>query len=173
MADEQKIDTPFETWRSNLFSGSALERSTMDGSQAYPADEAAIDLSTATDHPATPNTDKPTTREWRTAMANIKPVEDASQDFTADLAALRDDVAKLSASVSEFIRSQTAATTNSVADAVGNARQKISDSASKAQDRVASASSELEATIERNPLSAVLIAMVMGLLVGLLSRGRK
>ena len=106
-------------------------------------------------------------------MANIKPVEDASQDFTADLAALRDDVAKLSASVSEFIRSQTAATTNSVADAVGNARQKISDSASKAQDRVASASSELEATIERNPLSAVLIAMVMGLLVGLLSRGRK
>ena len=28
-------------------------------------------------------------------MASIKPVEEASQDFTVDLAALRDDVAKL------------------------------------------------------------------------------
>ena len=58
-------------------------------------------------------------------MANIKPVEEATEDFTADLAALRDDVAKLSSSVSDFIRSQTAATTNTVADAVDNARQKI------------------------------------------------
>lgn len=106
-------------------------------------------------------------------MANIKPVEEATQDFTTDLAALRDDVAKLSSSVSDFIRSQTTATTNTVVDAVDNARQKISDTAGKAQDRVAGASSELEATIERNPLAAVLIAMVAGILVGLLSRGRK
>ena len=89
-------------------------------------------------------------------MANIKPVEEATEDFTADLAALRDDVAKLSSSVSDFIRSQTAATTKTVADAVDNARQKISDTASKAQDRVAGASTDLEATIERNPLVAVL-----------------
>ena len=106
-------------------------------------------------------------------MAHIKPVEEATEDFTADLAALRDDVAKLSSSVSEFIRSQTAATTNTVADAVDNARQKISDTASKAQDRVAGASTDLEATIERNPLAAVLIALVAGIFVGLLSHGRK
>jgi hypothetical protein len=59
-------------------------------------------------------------------MASVKPVEEASQDFTADLAAMRDDVAKLSSSVSEFIRTQTAETTNTVVDAVDNARQKIS-----------------------------------------------
>jgi len=106
-------------------------------------------------------------------MANIKPLEEATEDFTADLTALRDDVAKLSSSVSEFIRSQTAATTNTAADAVDNARQKISDTASKAQDRVAGASTDLEATIERNPLAAVLIALVAGIFVGLLSRGRK
>lgn len=105
-------------------------------------------------------------------MANIKPVDEASQDLTADLAALRDDIAKLSASVSEFIHTQTASTANSVSNAVGNARQKISETARKAQDQVTSTSSELEASIERNPLSAVLIAMVAGLLVGLLSRGR-
>jgi len=106
-------------------------------------------------------------------MASIKPVEEATQDFTADLAALRDDVAKLSSSISDLIRSQTAATTNTVADAVDNARQKISDTASKTQDRVAGASTDLEAAIERNPLSAVFIALVAGIFVGLLTPGRK
>jgi len=106
-------------------------------------------------------------------MANIKPVEEASQDFTADLAALRDDVAKLSSSVSDFIRSQTAATTDTVTEAIDTARQKISDTANKAQDHASGVSADLEATIERNPLAAVLIALVAGILVGLLSRGRK
>ena len=106
-------------------------------------------------------------------MASIKPVEKVSQDFTAELASLRDDVAKLNSSLSGFIRTHSAATTNTVFDAVDNARQKISDTASKAQDRVAGASTDLETTIERNPLVAVLIAMVAGILVGLLSRGRK
>ena len=114
-----------------------------------------------------------TPQNRRTDMPSIKPVEEASQEFTADLAALRDDVTKLTSSVSEFIRTQTAATTNTVFDAVDNARQKISDTASKAQDRVTGASTDLATTIERNPLAAVLIAMVAGILVGLLSRGRK
>ncbi len=95
-------------------------------------------------------------------MASSKP-----EDFAADLAALRDDVAKLTSSVSEFIRTQTAATTNTVFDAVDNTRQKISDTASKAQDRVAGASRDLETTIEQNPLVAVLIAMVAGLFIGI------
>jgi hypothetical protein len=44
-------------------------------------------------------------------MASIKAVEEATQDFTVPVAALRDDVAKLSSSLSEFIRTQTATTT--------------------------------------------------------------
>lgn len=114
-----------------------------------------------------------TTHKWRIAMASIKPVEEATQDFSADLAALRDDVTKLTSSVSEFIRSHTVATTSSVADAVDSAKQKISDTATKAQDKVAGTSADLELTIERNPLAAVLVAMVVGLIVGLVSRGRK
>jgi ElaB/YqjD/DUF883 family membrane-anchored ribosome-binding protein len=114
-----------------------------------------------------------TTHKWRIAMASIKPVEEATQDFSADLAALRDDVTKLTSSVSEFIRSHTVASASSVADAVDSAKQKISDSASKAQDRVTETSADLESTIERNPLAAVLIALVVGLIVGLVSRGRK
>jgi ElaB/YqjD/DUF883 family membrane-anchored ribosome-binding protein len=90
-----------------------------------------------------------------------------TDDFTADLAALRNDVAKLASSVSEFMRAQAAATTNTVFDAVDNTRQKMSDTASKAQDRMAGASKDLERTIERNPLVAVLIAMMAGLFIGM------
>jgi ElaB/YqjD/DUF883 family membrane-anchored ribosome-binding protein len=93
-------------------------------------------------------------------MTSSKP-----EDFTADLAALRDDITKLTSSVSDFIR--TAAASNTAVDAIDNARQKVSDTASKTQDRVAGASRDLETTIERNPLAAVLIAMVAGLFIGI------
>ncbi|HEV7911761.1 MAG TPA: hypothetical protein VGP28_11930 [Methylocella sp.] len=95
-------------------------------------------------------------------MTSSKP-----EDLAADLAALRDDVTKLTSSVSEFIRTQTTAASNTAFDAIDNARQKVSDTASKAQDRVAGASRDLETTIEHNPLAAVLIAMVAGLFIGI------
>ena len=101
-------------------------------------------------------------------MTSTKP-----DDFAADLAALRDDVTKLTSSMSEFIRSQTAATKNTAFDAVDNARQKISDTTGKAQDRVAGASADLGKTIEQNPLMAVLVALMAGVLVGMLSRTGK
>jgi len=155
--------SPYEP--SNFFSSAALQHAMMEASLADPSNAVAVTPCVSMNDLATHN--------WRTDMTSNKPVEEASQDFAADLAALRDDVTKLTSSVSEFIRTHTAATTNTVFDAVDNARQKISDTASKTQDRVAGASTDLETTIERNPLAAVLIAMVAGILVGLLSRGRK
>jgi ElaB/YqjD/DUF883 family membrane-anchored ribosome-binding protein len=95
-------------------------------------------------------------------MTSVKPDE-----FTVDFAALRDDVAKLSSTVTDFIRSQTAATRNTVSDAADSTRQKVSDTVSKAQDRVAEASRDLETTIERNPAAAVLVAMVAGVFIGI------
>jgi ElaB/YqjD/DUF883 family membrane-anchored ribosome-binding protein len=150
---------------SNLFSSSELEHAVMAANLADPSNVDGVTPGASVNDLIH--------QIRRTHMTSIKPVEEASQDFTTDLAALRDDVTKLTSSVSEFIRTQTAATTSTVFDAVDNARQKISDTASKAQDRVAGASTDLETTIERNPLVAVLIAMVAGILVGLLSRGRK
>jgi len=150
---------------SNLFPNPELESNTTVADAAIPSNEGDV-------KPRATQNDRPS-QKWRIAMASIKPVEEATQDFSADLAALRDDVAKLTSSVSDFIHSHTAATTSTVVDAVDNARQKISDTASKAQDRVVGTSADIESTIERNPLAAVLIAMVAGLLVGLLSRGRK
>src|ERR1700724_4355367 len=95
-------------------------------------------------------------------MTSSKP-----EDFAADLAALRDDVTKLTSSVSEFIRTQTASASNTAFDAIDSARQRVSDTASKAQDRVSGASRDLETTIEHNPLAAVLIAMIAGLFIGI------
>ncbi|MFZ0509314.1 MAG: hypothetical protein WBE85_13230 [Methylocella sp.] len=140
--------------RSNLFPSSELEHGIMEASLADPSIADGVSPSVSMNDL--------TTQNWRTYMASSKP-----EDFAADLAALRDDVAKLTSSVSEFIRTQTAATTNTVFDAVDNTRQKISDTASKAQDRVAGASRDLETTIEQNPLVAVLIAMVAGLFIGI------
>jgi ElaB/YqjD/DUF883 family membrane-anchored ribosome-binding protein len=106
-------------------------------------------------------------------MPNIKPLEDASQDFAADLAALRDDIAKLTASVSALVRAQASATTDTVLGAVEQARRKLSEGAADAKDHVGTVGPDIEAAIERNPLTAVLVAMAAGLLIGILSRSRK
>jgi hypothetical protein len=47
-------------------------------------------------------------------MPDTKPIEKASQVSAADLAALRDDITKLTASISELVPEQASATTNTV-----------------------------------------------------------
>ncbi len=110
-------------------------------------------------------------------MTDTKPfkeeLEEATQDFAADLAALRAEIAKLTASVTNLVKAETSATADTVFGAVDAARQKLSDGAAGAKDRLSGATSELEASIERNPLTAVLIALGAGLVIGLLSRGRQ
>ncbi|MGQ0444268.1 MAG: DUF883 family protein [Beijerinckiaceae bacterium] len=105
-------------------------------------------------------------------MTNVK-----LDEFTVDFAALRDDVAKLSSTVTDFIRSQTAATRNTVSGAADSTRQKVTDTVSKVQDQVAGTSADLEKTIERNPFVAVIVATLagvfVGLMMGMLSPSRK
>jgi ElaB/YqjD/DUF883 family membrane-anchored ribosome-binding protein len=106
-------------------------------------------------------------------MHDIKPIKEASQQFAADFASLRDDITKLTSSVSELARAQASATASTVMDTVDGARQKLSDSTAEAQNRLRGAGSEIEATIERNPLVAVLAALSAGLLIGMMSGTRK
>ncbi len=51
-----------------------------------------------------------------------------------------------------------------------DARGRVADRASDMQDRLGTLGSDLEDRIERNPLTAVVVAAVAGLLMGLLSR---
>jgi ElaB/YqjD/DUF883 family membrane-anchored ribosome-binding protein len=106
-------------------------------------------------------------------MQMTKPIEEATQDFAADLSALREDITKLTLSVTELVRAQASTTADSMFGAVDNARKKITDKASDAQDRVSEISADIESTIERNPLTAIFVAIGAGILIGLLSRSRK
>jgi len=68
-------------------------------------------------------------------------------DFAADLAALRQDVAHLAETLSKLVQHQT-------------------------QDRVRAATSEIEAGIVHNPFTAVLIALGIGISLGMMNRPR-
>jgi ElaB/YqjD/DUF883 family membrane-anchored ribosome-binding protein len=100
-------------------------------------------------------------------------VEAHIDNISADLATLRADVARLSASVAELLRHEANQAQDRVKDVVGSAREQLANSATEAREKVRSASAELEATIERNPLTAVAIAMVCGLLLGRIGRDRR
>lgn len=102
----------------------------------------------------------------------IKTAESAAGDVSADLAALRHDVARLAESMSKLVQQQTQAAGHRVSEVAGGAREKIASTAADAQHRVRAASSEIEASIQRNPLLAVLIALGVGLSLGLLTRPR-
>ena len=92
-------------------------------------------------------------------------------DLAADLAALREDVARLAETMNKLVQRQTEAAGAGVSEAVGDVKDKIANTAAEARD-ASTASGEIEASIERNPVTAVLIAFGVGMWLGLLSRSR-
>jgi ElaB/YqjD/DUF883 family membrane-anchored ribosome-binding protein len=91
----------------------------------------------------------------------------------ADFHDLKRDVAKLTETVTGLVKGQASAAGTTVREAMDSAKSTIGDTASQASDRVSSLGAELEATIERNPLTAVLIALSVGLVAGMLSHSRR
>jgi ElaB/YqjD/DUF883 family membrane-anchored ribosome-binding protein len=124
-----------------------------------------------------------------------RPGEASPSQVGADLATLRDDFAKLSSSVADLVKAQAGQASAAMRGVVGDARERLAsttadtrerlagraadaqgrimDKAADAQDRFMAATADLESTIERNPLTAVLIALFIGLLMGALSRSRR
>jgi ElaB/YqjD/DUF883 family membrane-anchored ribosome-binding protein len=94
-------------------------------------------------------------------------------DLGEDFASLRDDIAKLTASVTDLVRNQASSAASTMAGAVDQARQTVSDTAVDAQNRVKSAAGEFEASIERNPLTAVMVALLAGIVVGVFTSTRR
>jgi ElaB/YqjD/DUF883 family membrane-anchored ribosome-binding protein len=101
-----------------------------------------------------------------------KNAEEAAGDLNAELAALRHDIARLAEAMRDLAQRQTQAAGLRVSEAVGDARERIASTATDAQNRVRAASGEIEASIERNPLIAVLIAFGVGMSLGMMSRSR-
>lgn len=106
-------------------------------------------------------------------MADVKPIKEASQDLAADLMVLRDDIRDLTAAISGLVQTQGAAAKGKAVEAVDDVRQKFTDGANEVKTRLQGTGSDIEAMIERNPLVAVLTALSAGLLIGMMSGGRK
>ena len=93
-------------------------------------------------------------------------------DFAADLAALRQEVAHLAGSVSDLVRSQTRAAGVRISEAVREAGNKLASTAACERNSVRVVRGEIEERIEHNPLMSVLIALAVGVSIGLISRSR-
>jgi ElaB/YqjD/DUF883 family membrane-anchored ribosome-binding protein len=99
-------------------------------------------------------------------------VEDATADISADLAALRSDVTRLTERISELAQHGRRAARIHFVDAVGDAQGKIVNSAANAQTQMRAVGSDIEASIERNPLMAMAIAFGIGICFGMMNRSR-
>ena len=102
------------------------------------------------------------------------------RELSSDFRTLQDDIRKLTNVVSDLAGDQADTTRASLMDQVDRARGHVSrtadrfaSQASDATDRVRGAGAEIEARIERNPMTAVMIAIVGGLVIGALSRSRR
>jgi ElaB/YqjD/DUF883 family membrane-anchored ribosome-binding protein len=100
-----------------------------------------------------------------------KATDSASGDLAADLAALRQDVSRLAETLGQ-VQHQTQAAGTHVSDTVGAAMDAVTNTATDAQRRVLTAGRDIEASVERYPLTAIAIAFGIGLSFGLISRSR-
>jgi ElaB/YqjD/DUF883 family membrane-anchored ribosome-binding protein len=94
-------------------------------------------------------------------------------DIAADFANLRKDVAKLSDTVTHLLKSRADSASHTVADALDSAKGTLAAGAAQASHRVSGLGAELEATIERNPLTSVLVALSIGLVAGMMTHSRR
>jgi ElaB/YqjD/DUF883 family membrane-anchored ribosome-binding protein len=105
-------------------------------------------------------------------MLEMSMSKNTEGDVAADLAAIREDVARLAETISKLLQRQSQAAGVGVSEAVGDAKDKVADTAAEARNLTRAASGEIEASIERNPLTAVLIAFGIGMWLGMMSRSR-
>ena len=99
--------------------------------------------------------------------------------MTKDVTKLKSDFATLSDSFANVAKSQTdaakegikgtvAAASTALADTAGSVQASVNQFAGAAQEKAAATQADLETAIEANPLTAVLIAGGIGLLVGMM-----
>lgn len=104
--------------------------------------------------------------------------------IAADLAALREDVARLTETMTALAQNQAGHASAALSESMEKAREVLAeatetltrtgrDLASEASGRLKSMGTEVGASIERNPLTAVMIAAALGLVIGMLGRDRR
>jgi len=104
---------------------------------------------------------------WGSAKDAAKEMADSGS--IPDLSRLRDDIARLTQTVSDLAQKQVASSRQQVVGAVGAAGDSLSQSAAIAQDKFAAVEGDVEARIKKNPWGAVAVAGLIGLLIGKMS----
>jgi ElaB/YqjD/DUF883 family membrane-anchored ribosome-binding protein len=121
--------------------------------------------------------DKPTTAQGRydeviaqaqSAVGSAKSAIASGVDAASsiDLSGVRNEIAKLTQTVTDLVQKQASTTRDQVIGAVGAAGDNLSQSASVAQDKLISMEEDIGSRIRKNPWSAVAIAALVGLLIG-------
>jgi ElaB/YqjD/DUF883 family membrane-anchored ribosome-binding protein len=107
----------------------------------------------------------------QSALGSAKDAVQSGVDAAAsiDFSQLRDDIAKLTQTVGDLVQKQASSAREQVMDAVGAAGDNLSQSASAAQDKFASIEQDMGARIQKNPWGAVMVAALIGLLIGKMS----
>jgi ElaB/YqjD/DUF883 family membrane-anchored ribosome-binding protein len=93
-----------------------------------------------------------------------------------DIASLKDSFAQLASQAggeaAKSVRNMSQAVVSQVGDAAGGAADKGADLAAAAKEQVKTFASELETMARRNPLGTIAGTLVVGIVIGLMSRGR-
>jgi ElaB/YqjD/DUF883 family membrane-anchored ribosome-binding protein len=92
--------------------------------------------------------------------------------IAADLTQLRADIAQLKDTLADLVRGEAGQARATIRNAAKDARNQVSNAAANAQDSAFAVAADFERSIEKNPLTAVLIATGIGLALGVLSRSR-
>jgi ElaB/YqjD/DUF883 family membrane-anchored ribosome-binding protein len=114
-------------------------------------------------------------------MPTSKLTDAANEAVKGEIDALQSEVKRLTDLVSDMAKAGSDRATRSISDAVDRAKDQASGTAEalaattrQAADeiarRVEPLTTELTASVERNPLTALLLAAGVGLLIGLLTR---
>ncbi|SDR63700.1 Membrane-anchored ribosome-binding protein, inhibits growth in stationary phase, ElaB/YqjD/DUF883 family [Rhizobiales bacterium GAS113] len=104
---------------------------------------------------------------------DYRKTKDAAEQTIKDFEALRHDIAELTHTVSDLVQHQAQLARSQATEAYDTAKSKFAQSAADAQDKVVSLETEFESRIERNPLTALAIAMGVGVVVGMMSHPRR
>ncbi len=102
-------------------------------------------------------------------------------ELSQDLSRIREDLGKLTDTVANMLTGRSGSVAGRVMGAMEDTRQTLSGTADTAMqtgkdymygatDKLREASGQVEASIERNPLTAVMVAAALGLVVGMMGR---
>jgi ElaB/YqjD/DUF883 family membrane-anchored ribosome-binding protein len=93
-----------------------------------------------------------------------------------DISSLKDSFAQFAAQAggeaAKTVRSMSQTVASQVGDAAGGAADKGADLAAAAKEQVKTFASELEAMARRNPLGTIAGTLVVGIVIGMMTRGR-